>query len=337
MDYENIISKINKRIYSPVYFLSGEEPFFIDKISKLIEDTVLDEGEKDFAMNIVYGKDTQIDQIIGMAKEFPGFGPYRVVIVREAQHIKDIEKNDYLKAYLQKPIESTILVFNYKYKKVDGRTAFSKLAAKAGVFFVSDPKRDYEIPDYIEKILQARGYRISPETRALLAENLGNNLSKIENELNKLLINVAKGSEITPALVEENIGISKDYNIFELQRAMARKDVLRANKIVNNFEANPKEFPAVMQIVLLFSYFRKIFHYHFIKEKNNQNKVASELGVHPFFVKEYSAAAKLYPPKKLRSIFSIFREFDRKSKGVDSATIPDGQLMRELVYRVMHL
>lgn len=336
MEYENLISKINNRIYSPVYFLAGEEPYFIDKVSKLIEATVLDESERDFGLNVVYGRDVTIDQVLALAKEYPGFGEYKVVIVREAQHIREIEKNEYLKAYLKKPVESTILVFDYKYKKLDKRTEFAKLVAKNGVLFQSNPKRDYQIPDYIEKMLQAKGFRISTITKALLAENLGTNLSKIENEINKLLLNVEPGAEITPEIVEENIGISKDYNIFELQRALGKRDVIRVNKIINNFGANPKEYPAIMQIVLIYNYFRKIFHFHFLPNKNDQNLVASEIGVAPFFVKEYRAAAGVYNPKKLRSIFALLRQYDQKAKGVESAPMEDGQLMKELVYKIMH-
>lgn len=336
MEFENIISKIKKRIYAPVYFLTGEEPFFIDRISKLIENTVLDESERDFGLNVVYGRDVTVDQILALAKEYPAFGPYKVVIVREAQHIREIEKSDYLKAYLKKPVETTILVFDYKYKKIDKRTEFAKLVAKNGVLLVSSPKRDYEIPDYIEKALQAKGFRVSPETKMLLAENLGTNLSKIENEINKLLLNVEKGAEITPAIVEENIGISKEYNIFELQRALGKRDILRVNKIINYFGANPREYPAIMQIVMIYTYFRKIFHFHFLKNKGNQNHVAAEIGVPPFFVREYSAAARIYNPKKLRQIFALLREYDQKAKGVESAPMGDGELMKELVYKIMH-
>ncbi len=336
MEYENIISKIKNKIFSPVYFLAGDEPFFIDKISKLIETSVLDESEKDFSQNVVYGNDVAIDQVIALAKEYPGFGQYRVVIVREAQHIREIEKSEYLKAYLKKPIETTILVFDYKYKKLDGRTEFAKLVKKNGTLFLSKAKRDYEIPDYIERALQLRGFRISMKTKMLLAESLGTDLSKIENELDKLLLNIEKGAEITPELVEENIGISKDYNIFELQRALGKRDILRVNKIINYFAGNPKEFPAIWQIIMIFGYFRKIFHYHFIKDKSNQNKLAAEIGVSPYFIQEYRAAANIYDIRKVRGIFRLLREFDQKAKGVESATMNDGELMKELAFKIMH-
>lgn len=336
MELDEIVGKIKKKIYSPVYFLAGEEPYYIDKISKLIENTVLDDDEKEFNQAIVYGRDVAVDQIMALAKEYPHFGNYRVVIVREAQQVKDLEKSDYLKAYLKKPVDSTILVFEYKYKKVDKRTEFAKLIAKAGVFYESVPKKEWEIPDYIQRIITARGYRISQDTKMLLAESLGNSLSKIENEIDKLLLNVEKGSDITPELVEENIGISKDYNIFELQKALGSRDVEKANRIINYFGSNPKEFPAVMQIIILFGYFRKIFHYHFIKDKQDKNKVAAEIGISPFFVKEFATVAAAYSPPKLRQVFSLLREYDQKSKGVESATMDDGQLMKELVYKIMH-
>ena len=336
MELENIINKINKRIYSPVYFLSGEEPYFIDKVSKLIENTVLDESERDFNLNIVYGRDVTIDQVLGYAKEYPVFGAYRVVIVREAQHIKRIDKNEYFRYYLKKPIESTILVFDYKYKKIDGRTEFAKLLTKAGVFLQLNKKRDYEIPDYIEKNVYSKGFKISPETKMLLAESLGTDLSKIENEIQKLLLNVKPGSEITPTLVEENIGISKDYNIFELQKALGNKDVVKANNIINYFSTNPKEFPAIWQLIMIFSYFRKIFHYHFLKNKSDKNRVAAEIGVGPYFVKDYRLAASKYPPKKLRQIFGLLRQYDQKAKGVESTPIPSGELMKELIFKILH-
>lgn len=336
MSFENIVSKINNRIFKPVYFLAGEEPFFIDKISKLLETTVLDESERDFGLNVVYGRDVTADQVVALAKEFPGFGEYKVVIVREAQHLRELEKNEHLKAYLKKPLESTILVFDYKYKKLDKRTEFAKLVAKNGVLFHAEPKRDYQIPAYIGKRLQDKGFRISEITKTLLAENLGTNLSKIENEINKLLLNVEPGTEITPEIVEENIGISKDYNIFELQRALGKRDIVKVNKIINNFGANPKEYPAVKLIVLIYSYFRKIFHFHFLKDKNDQNRVAAAIGVGPYFVKEYRAAAGIYSPKKLREIFSLLRQYDQKAKGVESAPMEPGELMKELAFKIMH-
>jgi DNA polymerase-3 subunit delta len=335
MKYENILQDLNNKIYHPLYFLSGEEPYFIDKISKQLETTVLTESEKDFNQVIVYGRDTTIVDIISLAKEYPVFGNYRLVIVREAQNLKSIEHNDLLKAYLKKPAESTILVFDYKYKKVDGRTEFAKLLGKAGVYFQSKKLWDYQVPDWIVGVMRDKGYRISQPTSIVLAENLGNDLSKIENELVKFEINLQKGAEITPEIIEEYIGISKDYNVFELQNALGKRDVLKVNRIINYFGSNPKENPAIKVNSILFGYFKKVFLFHFIQDKS-ENNLAAQLSVNRFFVKDYRIAASNYSPQKLRQIISILREYDLKSKGVETAPMEDGEIMREMVFKILH-
>jgi DNA polymerase-3 subunit delta len=223
MSYEQIIGDINRKIFYPIYFLTGEEPHFIDKISKLIETTVLSEDEKEFNQIIVYGRDILPNQIIQMAREYPVFGNYRVIIVREAQDIKQIEKDKLLLAYLEKPVPTTLLVFDYKYKKVDGRTSFVQLLKKNGIFFESKKLYDNQVPKWIEGTIRGMGYQINPQAMMLLSENLGTDLSKIENELKKLVINIDKNTEITPDIVEKNIGISKDFNIFELQKALGER------------------------------------------------------------------------------------------------------------------
>ncbi len=335
MTYENILEDLKNKIYYPVYFLAGEEPYFIDKISKTIESTVLDESEKDFNQVILYGRDTNMIEILSQAQQYPVFGNYRVVIVREAQNLKNIEKNEKLKNYLRKPPASTILVFDYKYKKADGRTEFAKLLGKAGVYFKSEKLRDYQLPDWIIKLIQSKGFRVSSAVGAHLAENLGNDLSKIENELQKLEINLEPGAMITPEIIEEYVGISKEFNIFELQNAFGKKDIVKVNRIINYFGANPKENPAIKVIVILFSYFRKVFLYHFLTDKSPKS-IAARLSVHPYFVKDYSSAAANYPPKKLRQIFSILREYDLKTKGVETAPLPDGEILKEMAYRILH-
>ena len=335
MKYENILEDLKNKIYHPIYFLSGEEPYFIDKISKFIENTVLTESEKDFNQVIVYGRDTSIVEIVSLAKEYPVFGNYRLVIVREAQNLKNIEQNELLKSYLKNPAKSTILVFDYKYKKVDGRTGFAKQLGKSGVYFQSKKLWDYQVPDWIVGAMRQKGYRISQPTSIVLAENLGNDLSKIENELNKLEINVQTGTEITPELIEEHIGISKDYNIFELQNALGKKDVEKANRIINYFGSNPKENPAIKVISILFSFYKKIFLYHFLKDKSDNN-VAAQLSVNRFFVKDYRLAAANYSTQKLRNVFSVLREYDLKSKGVEAAPMEDGEIMREMVFKILH-
>jgi len=335
MNYENILEDLKNKIYHPIYFLSGEEPYFIDKISKFIENTVLTESEKDFNQVIVYGRDTSIVDIVSLAKEYPVFGNYRLVIVREAQNLKNIERNELLKSYLKNPAKSTILVFDYKYKKVDGRTEFAKLLGKAGVYFQSKKLWDYQVPEWIVGVLRDKGFRISQPTSIVLAENLGNDLSKIENELEKLEINLEKGTEITPDIIEEHIGISKDYNIFELQNALGKRDILKVNRIINYFGSNPKEHSVIMVISVLFAYFRKLFLFHFLKDKS-ENNLAAQLSINRFFVKDYRMAANKYSTQKLRQVFSVLREYDLKSKGVESAPMEDGEIMREMVFKILH-
>ncbi len=335
MKYENIREDLKNRIYHPLYFLSGEEPYFIDKLSKIIETTVLTESEKDFNQVIVYGGETTISDIISLAKEYPVFGNYRLVIVREAQNLKNIEHNDLLKSYLKSPAKSTILVFDYKYKKVDGRTGFAKLLGKAGVYFQSKKLLDYQVPDWIVSVTRDKGYRISQATNIALGEILGNDLSKIENELNKFDINLQKGAEITPEIIEEYTGISKDYNVFELQNALGKRDVLKVNRIINYFGSNPKENPAIKVNAILFSYFKKVFLYHYIPDKSDNN-LAAQLSVNRFFVKDYRQAASNYSKEKLRQVFSILREYDLKSKGVEAAHMEDGEIMREMAFKILH-
>lgn len=335
MSYEQIIGDINRKIFYPIYFLTGEEPHFIDKISKLIETTVLSEDEKEFNQIIVYGRDILPNQIIQMAREYPVFGNYRVIIIREAQDIKQIEKDKLLLAYLEKPVPTTLLVFDYKYKKVDGRTSFVQLLKKNGIFFESKKLYDNQVPKWIEGTIRGMGYQINPQAMMLLSENLGTDLSKIENELKKLVINIDKNTEITPDIVEKNIGISKDFNIFELQKALGERNIYKANQIINFFASNPKDNSVVFVIVMLFNYFKRLLIYHTLKDKSDKN-VASKFGINPYFVREIRIASSRYNIAKLRSIISILREYDQKAKGVETAPIEDGELMKEMIYKILH-
>jgi DNA polymerase-3 subunit delta len=332
MDFETIVGRIKKKQFDPVYFLTGDEPFYIDKISRLIEDEVLTDDEKSFNLTVLYGLETADDQIVAYAKEYPAMASHRVVIVREAQHLRRLADSKSLLAYLQKPMPSTVLVFDYKYKKIDGRTEMGKLLKSKTVYFQSAQLRDYQVPDFIQKQISARGFTLSPSVVQLLATSLGTNLSKIENEIGKLVLNLEPGAQITAENVEQNIGISKDYNIFELQNALGQRDFPRAVSIVNYFGSNPKEFSAVFVLVMLFGYFRKVFHYHFIKDKKT---AASQLSVNPFFVRDFQQASGNYTTSQVRRVLGLMRQYDQIAKGVDSAPIPDGELLRELIYKIM--
>ncbi|MGQ1908511.1 DNA polymerase III subunit delta [Marinifilum sp. RC60d5] len=333
MTYEEILRSLKKKEYAPVYFLMGDERFFIDKITDYIIDTAISESERDFNQTILYGKDTDIGTIVTTARRFPMMSERQIVIVREAQNIKNI---DQLLSYVKTPLKSTILVINYKYKSLDKRKSFTKEIAKNGVLFESKKIYDNQVPDWIKKYASRLKYKIDNKAAFLLAEFLGNDLGKITNALEKLSININKSNTITPDDIEKNIGISKDYNNFELQNALGKKDVLKANQIINYFSTNEKNNPMVVTIALLHSYFSKVLKYYFIKNKVNEKAVASSLNINPFFVKDYKQASLNYNPKKLVSIIELLREFDLKSKGYGDISTKHGDLLKELIFKILH-
>jgi len=331
--YAQLVQEIKNKIYHPVYFFSGEEAFYIDQLSDLIEDTVLNEIEREFDLSIVYGREVSVNEIIMAAKSFPMMAPQKVLIVKEAQAVEKIEELD---KYLNKPSRSTLLVICYKYKKIDGRTAFAKNLSKKAVFFESPKLYENQIPAWINEWCSLKGYRISNKSCIMLSEFLGNDLSRISNELNKLFINIDKSKEITPDLIEYYIGISKDYNAFELQKTLGRKDIAGTYKILAYFISNSKNNPLVKVIPLIFPFFQKLLIYKQIPPSTDNKTVASALGVNPFFLQDYQVASKNYDINKLIQIISILREYDIKSKGVDSNPVGDGELMKEMFYKITH-
>jgi DNA polymerase III subunit delta len=332
MNFDQIIGNLKNKIYHPVYFLMGEEPYFIDEISDYIEKNVLDELEKDFNQTIIYGRDTDVPAVIGAAKRYPMMASHQVVIVKEAQYLEDVED---MLPYVEKPLDSTLLVINYKYKKIDGRTTFAKQLAKKAVLFESKKVYDNQVPAWINDYLGQKGYRITPKATAMLTEFLGADLSKIVNEISKLILNIPEKAEINETLVEQNIGISKDFNIFELQNAIGSRNIVKANQIARYFAANQKDNPLIKTVIMLFSYFTKLMIYHQLTDKS-KNNVASVLGVSPMFVRDYETAARNYYPDKLKSIVSLLREYDLKAKGVNNISTGDGELLRELLFKILH-
>ncbi len=332
MTYEEILGNLQKKIYHPIYFLMGEETYFIDKISDFIADNVLTDAEKGFNQTILYGKDLEPHTIIANARRFPMMSNHQVIIVREAQNIKKIED---LEPYVKNPLPSTILVINYKYKTLDKRKTFPKLIDQKGVLFEAKKIYDNQLPGWITTYLKNQQYSISPQAAAMIAEYLGADLSKVVNELDKLIISLPVGSQISPDNIEKNIGISKEFNIFELQNALGSRDMLKANRIINYFGANPSSNPMPVVISSLFSYFSKLLNYHFLEDKS-QNNVASVLQVHPFFVKDYVSAARNYSIKKLVEIVAIMREYDMKSKGFGNVSTSPADLQREMIYKILH-
>ncbi len=333
MEFANILQDLKKGIYYPIYLLQGEEPYFIDVLSDYIEDNVLSDAEKGFNQTVFYGKDTDPVTIVESALRFPMMASKQVIVVKEAQSVNRIEK---LEAYAQKPLESTILVLAYKYKTVNGNTKLAKAIKKNGVVFTSKRLYENQVPKWIDNYLKTHNYTITPQAAQLLTAFLGTDLSKIANELGKLVIAVKDTNRITPEHIEKNIGVSKDYNILELQNALGTKDVLKANKIIHFFAANPTLNPIQKTIAGLYFYFSKLFTYHFLKNKSERN-VAAELKVHPFFARDYIAAAKRYSPTKLYEIMGILREYDMKSKGFNVSTMVDtGDLQKEMIYKILH-
>ena len=333
MTYEEIIADLKNRIYKPVYFLAGEEPYYIDLITDYIQDKVLPESEKAFNQIVVYGDDTNINSIIDTARRFPMMSSHQVLIIKEAQSLKKIED---LIFYLEKPLLSTILVFSYKYKTIDKRTKLYKTLESHGVYFESVKLRDYQIPPWIDRYLMIKGIKTEPNASAMLTEYLGTDLHKIVNELDKLIITLPAGKPvITSALIEKNIGISKDYNNFELQKAIGEKNILKANMIVHYFADNPKDNPITLSIASLFGFFSKLLTFHYLTDKS-KNNVAAVLKVNPYFVKDYEVSAAKYNVSKTVQIISLLRTYDMRSKGFGDPGTDPGDLLKELVFRILH-
>jgi len=330
-EVKQLVTDIKNGQIKPIYFLMGEEPYYIDKISDFIEDNVLTEEEKGFNQVVLYGRDITIDDIVENAKRYPMMSERQVVIVKEAQDLsRTIEK---LESYANNPQLSTVLVVNYKYKKLDKRKALYKAINKAGIVYESKKLYENQVSDWIRRILASKKYTISPKAVQMLVEFLGTDLSKINNELEKLQIIIPKETQITPELIEENIGISKDFNNFELRKAVGERNVVKAHQIINYFAENPKDNPMVVTVALLFNFFAQLLQFHGLSDKSPRH-VASALKINPYFVNEYILAARNFPMKKVSSVISALREFDMKSKGVQSNAVPQGDLLKELLVRI---
>ncbi len=350
--FEAILKDLKNKVYHPVYFFHGEEAYFIDLLAEQIENKVLSEMEKEFNQTVLYGRDVDVSTILSHAKRYPMMSNYQVVIVREAQDIKDLfkkkkgsvedeedekgnDETDPLLNYLLKPQKSTLLVFCYKYKKLDKRTKTGKAVEKYAVAFESKKLYDNQVAGWVSAYVKNAGFKIREDAANLLAEYLGTDLSKVANELDKLMINIPKGAEIDSTLIEKNIGISKDFNVFELQTAISKKELLKVNRIINYFGANPKSNPFVLTVSTLNSFFNKIISYHVFKGKPGVN-LAGALGVNPYFMKDYDIAARNFPLPVAIQVISLLHEYDLRSKGVNNLNTSENDLLKELVYKIMH-
>lgn len=333
MDFDVILQNLKKKVYHPVYLLQGEEPYYIDLISNYIEKYVLTDSEKGFNQSIFYGKDTEELTIVHTALRFPMMSEKQVVIVKEAQSLKEIEK---LASYASKPMPSTILVLNYKYKSLTGKSKLLAAVKANGVVLSTKRLWENQVPSWIEKFLKQHGFTIAPQACQIMTEYLGTDLSKLANELNKLVIAVSDTKHVTVEHIEKNIGVSKEYNLLELQNALAARNILKANRIVSYFGANPNQHSIQATVAILFGFFSKAFMVHFLKNKA-EAAASKELGVHSYYMKSIMVAAKNYTPAKLYEIIGILREYDLKSKGMGvSGMVTPAELHKELIYKILH-
>jgi DNA polymerase-3 subunit delta len=331
-EINEIVSDIKSGRVKPIYLLTGEEPYYIDKISDFIEENILEEQEKEFNQTVMYGRDIEIEDIVGAAKRFPMMAERQVIIIKEAQYLsRTIDK---LAAYAKNPQPSTVLVLNYKYNKIDKRKAVFKAIRSSGLVYESKRLYENQVADWIRRVLGGKNYQVEPKAAQMLVEFLGTDLSKINNELQKLITILPPQTIITPQHIEDNIGISKDYNNFELRKAVGEKQVLKVNQIIQYFAQNPKGNPLVMTISLLNSFFTQLLIYHGLQNKSRDH-VAKTLGIRPFFVVEYITAARNYPMRKVAQIIALLRDADVKSKGV-GASQSHRDILKELLFKILH-
>ena len=336
-ELELIFKNIKTKEFLPIYFFHGEEAYYIDIAVKALENDVLTEDEKAFNQTVVYGKDTNYNEILSLAKQYPMMGDKQLIIVKEAQDLKfNDEETKILEKYVENPVESTILVFAHKHKKVDSRKKVFKTLDKAKMLFHSEPVKDYNLAKWIDDEAKNLQIKLAPGISQLLADYLGNDLSRIANELNKMKLVLKDGEVLDGKLVETHIGISKEFNVFELQKALGKKDANTAFKIAYYMGKNPKTNPIVMTIGNLYNFFSNVVLYHTVSHQSPPT-IASELGINPYFVKDYAEAARLYPLKFATRIISVLREIDLKSKGLGAVNMDEGELLKEMVYKIINI
>ncbi len=331
MDASLIIKDLREKKFSPLYFLHGEESYYIDKVSQTIQEMCLEEHERDFNQTIVYGKDAELLTLQSELKSYPMMSQRRLVILKEAQDFKQI---DALESYTESPTPTTIFVICFKNKSYDARKKILKNVAKNGLVFKSEKIRDYQLPDWISKYVRNNGMQINSKATMMLAEFIGSDLSRITNELEKLRIVLGENTNINEQHIEMHIGISKDYNIYELVNSISQKHTQKAFKIVQYFQYNPKAGELVVIIAALFKLFTQLMRVHFTANKSREN-IAKHVGVHPFVAGELLSAAQNYDPKKIASVIALLHEYDLKSKGVGNSQMSNAALLNELVFQIL--
>ncbi|OJU28010.1 MAG: DNA polymerase III subunit delta [Sphingobacteriales bacterium 41-5] len=330
MAIEKILSEWKKKVFKPIYWLEGEEEYYIDKLVDFAEHRILSDREASFNLTIFYGRDSNWADIVNACRRYPMFSDFQVVLIKEAQHLREIDKLD---SYFQNPLHSTVLVVAYKDKKLDARTKFAKLVKEKAEVLVTKKMYDSALPDWVNKMVNGLGYTITPKGNALLVEHIGNDLNRIENEIEKILINVGSRKSITEEDIEQFVGISKEYNIFELQSALANKDMPKAIKIIQYFGANPKVAPMQLVLPSLYAFFSKVYMTYGVSGADET--IAKQIGVSPFFMKDYLKASKTYGFSGTEKILLLLHQYNLKSIGINSARVEDADLMKELVVKAM--
>ena len=335
MTYQQILTDLKKKQYRPIYFLHGSEPYFIDVISNFIEENVLSESEKSFNQATLYGRDVDHLTVIDNARRYPMMAEWQVVIVKEAQEMKDLKD---LEKYVQNPMPSTLLVICHKHKSFNTNTKFGKLLQEKGVVFEAKKLYDNQVPDWIHDYLKHLRLRITPGAADLLAEYLGTDLSLIAHELDKLALHLEPGTEISAKHVEDYVGISREYNIFELQKALSQRNLPQISRIVQNFIANPKRNPFIMIVASLAGFFTKVYLLHFLKNAPDSD-VQKKLGLRSSYaLRDYRSAIRHFPLAKTEAIIGTLREYDLMAKGVEFITTgkEDGELLKELIWKILN-
>jgi DNA polymerase-3 subunit delta len=331
MSVDKIISDWKKKTFKPIYWLEGEEEYFIDKAVDFAEHHILNESEASFNLSIFYGKDANWTDVVNACSRYPMFAERQVVLLKEGQQMKDIEK---LEAYLENPLSSTIFVVSYKEKKLDARKKLAKIVKEKGVLITTKKMYDRELPGWTQELLQTKGLSITPKGLVLLVDHIGNDLVRIENEIEKLSVNLGKSTNITEEDIEQYIGVSKDFNVFELQSALAAKDLARAIRIIQYFEANPKAGPIQLVLPSIYSFFSKVFMI-FGAGTKDEKSIAASIGVNPFFMRDYTQAARLYTYPGVEKVLLLLHHYNLKSVGVGSTGSEQASLLKELAVKMM--
>jgi len=334
MTFEQIASDIKNRKFSPIYLFMGDEPYYIDELTNSLIGSVLPEDERDFNQHILYGMETDVASVITLARSFPMMSEYQLIVIKEAQNLSKIED---LEIYTKNPLNTTILVLNYKNGTLDKRKKLSASIEKNGVILESKKIPEYKMPAFIASYIQSKGLSTDQKSAQMLSDYLGNDLSKLTNEIAKLLIAIPQGQkQITAELIEENIGISKDFNNYELLKAVIDKNVFKTNQIADYFEKNPKNNPMIVTLVVLFNFFSNLMICYWAKNKTEQG-IAAELGFrNTFQAKDYVIALRNYNAFKCMEVISLLRVYDGKCKGVNNISTSAGELLKELLYKITH-